>query len=94
MSEGSTERPTHEIRHASGRRINIRNKRGGDAIRYKTYGSDRVSVGGHCTNPRLCLRGPLTMEVGKCVANLVHQLEVSDVEHVVPESVGLGVVRR
>jgi len=28
------------------------------------------------------------VEVGKCVANLVHQLEVSDVEHVVPESVG------
>ena len=31
----------------------------------------------------------LNVEVGKCVANLVHQLEVSDVEHIVPESVGL-----
>ena len=37
---------------------------------------------------------PGTVEVGKCVANLVHQPEVSGFDHIVPESVGLGVVRR
>ena len=53
----------------------------------RAYRQGLTDVIKRCTMKRMF--DVFDLEVGKCVANLVHQLEVSDVEHIVPESVGL-----